>query len=283
MKVCEPRYLLNQYTLKDFGLYKKLVIIKCQKNKGFEDKNSGDSEFIKRLKANAEVQEDSDEEKEIKSLCNISRAKQKYVEIATCNNWDYFITLTFDQKKCDRKDLKKLIKNLTQWVRDENKRFPENSIKYHFIPELHEDGINWHLHGFLKGISEDMVRMFTDKEKLPVYVLDKLKEGRKLYEWIGYRAKFGYCVLEPIKSHEAAAHYATKYITKNLERTVKALGAHLFYSSNGLDRAKLLKKGTMSPNIIPDWENDYVIIKKFPKEFTLEQIEKFLDNNTIKH
>ena len=44
---------------------------------------------------------------------SISRAKRVIYEIARCNEWDFFITLTVNSKKYDRTDLDKFHKDLT--------------------------------------------------------------------------------------------------------------------------------------------------------------------------
>jgi hypothetical protein len=57
-----------------------------------------------------------------------------------------------------------------------------------------------------------------------------------------------------------------KYITKDLSRSVSELGAHMYYASQGLERAKEVKRGilTKAPEKW-DFENEYVKIKRIDK------------------
>lgn len=86
---------------------------------------------------------------------------------------------------------------------------------------------------------------------------EKVKKGEVVYCWPVYSKKFGFCDLEPIRNHEAVSKYITKYINKNLYSSVTALNAHQYYHSRGLQEAVVIKKGTMSANIVPTYKNDY--------------------------
>ena len=70
------------------------------------------------------------------------------------------------------------------------------------------------MHGFLKGIPPDYLRLFSLEEKLPQYLRKKLKQGMHIYDWPAYRQKFGFCDIEPVRNLQAASAYVTKYITK---------------------------------------------------------------------
>ena len=79
---------------------------------------------------------------------------------------------------------------------------------------------------------------------------------------VAYRKRFGYISIDEIKNKEAVSRYITKYITKNLENCVKEVGAHMYYCSQGLKRAEVVKRGMLRErNISWDFENDWVKIK----------------------
>lgn len=59
---------------------------------------------------------------------NISRAKSKIFELAYCNDWDYFVTLTINSELYDRKNLPKYHKDLTQFFRDYKKKYESKSL-----------------------------------------------------------------------------------------------------------------------------------------------------------
>ena len=86
---------------------------------------------------------------------------------------------------------------------------------------------------------------------------EKVKNGDKVYNWLAYAKKFGFCDLERIHNPEAVSKYITKYITQDLAKSVTEINAHQYYHSRGLKTAEVIKKGTMSANIVPDFENEY--------------------------
>lgn len=206
---------------------------------------------------------------------NICRARSKVREYGLCNDWDYFLTLTLNPDKHDRFDLQAFKKSLSQWVRDYRKKHGV-SLQYLLIPEQHKNGA-WHMHGFIMGLPLDHLELFSVEDKLPYYILEKLKKGEPIYSWPAAADKFGFLNVEPIRNRERAVNYITKYITKDLEHSVKDMGAHLFYASQGLKSAAEMKRGYLAKEFIPDFENDYCKGKWFPQnEITEEAIREYI-------
>lgn len=260
----EPLYLQNQAKFKIYGksLY-KLIRFNSLRN------SNVDAEITYNPKGTV-----NDE----KLDNNISRARSKVKELVLCNDWQYFSTFTIDKLKFDRYNLEAYHKSFSQWIRNYNRKYGCN-IKYITIPEQHQDGA-WHEHGFILGIPFEHLRLFTLDEKLPYYIRNKIKQGEKIYNWDAYSNKFGFCDFEPIKSLDAAANYIMKYITKDLSKSVKDINAHMYYSSKGLNKAELIKKGSISANIEPDFENDYIKINEYPIDAPQCLIEDILKSIT---
>lgn len=211
---------------------------------------------------------------DVKSDNNISRAKNRVFELALCNPWNIFLTFTLDPKKYNRNDLGKFRKDLSQFVRDYNKKY-RLAIKYLLIPEEHKKG-GWHMHGFLMGLPDEHLRLFTLSEKLPKYIREKLKSGQAVYEWEPYRKKFGFCDLEVVKDQFAVSAYVTKYITKDLDRTVRESGAHLYYCSQGLSRSVVIFRGKANDGLVYDYESDYNSIKWLPEGTTIADLALYV-------
>lgn len=211
---------------------------------------------------------------DVKSDNNISRAKNRVFELALCNPWNIFLTFTLDPKKYNRNDLGKFRKDLSQFVRDYNKKYGL-AIKYLLIPEEHKKG-GWHMHGFLMGLPDEHLRLFTLSEKLPKYIREKLKSGQAVYEWEPYRKKFGFCDLEVVKDQFAVSAYVTKYITKDLDRTVRESGAHLYYCSQGLLRSVVIFRGKANDGLVYDYESDYNSIKWLPEGTTIADLALYV-------
>lgn len=243
----KPLYVRDVAILKSYdGVAYKLTQSSCIRNKGVLD----DRPRSEKCTVNDE-----------KLSNNISRARNAVRELALCNPWEYFLTMTINQAFFDRYDLKSFKKVLFQSIWDYNKKHGTN-VKFLLIPEKHKDGA-WHFHGFFMGLPANHLVLFTLEQKLPNYIRDKLKNGESVYNWPFYAEKFGFIDIEPIRSREKAASYITKYITKDLENSVSELGAHLYYCSQGLQRAKELKRGVMAATITPDFENDYCKVNWF--------------------
>lgn len=165
---------------------------------------------------------------------NIRRAARMIEGYALCNSWDWFGTFTLAGDYRDRSDLDAFRSDFMQFIRDCRKKY--GSVQALLVPELHKAKDGWHMHGLISGLPVAALRAFTLKERLPVYILDKLKKGELVYDWPAYRASFGYVDIEPIRSRDAAARYITKYITKAGDSTAQALelGKHLYFVTRGL-------------------------------------------------
>lgn len=184
---------------------------------------------------------------------NMARSKSKVYELAMCNEWQHFFTVTLDKNKYDRFDLNKFQSDLSRWLRNS---FRKHKIKipYLYMAENHKDGA-WHVHGLLNGLPEEHLTEFI-QGKHPQRLIDA---GYK--NWPAMAEKFGYVTIDKVKNKRAVSAYITKYISKSMAARNTELNAHLFYASKGLKKAELIKKGTMSDTIAPDYENDYVKVQ----------------------
>lgn len=180
---------------------------------------------------------------------NLSRAKAKVFEYSMCNRFDYFVTLTINQEKYNRYDLKTYYKDFGYFLKNYNRKY-KTKVQYIFIPEQHEDGA-WHMHGLIKGIP---------KEHLTI-------NEHGYLDWFHYRDNFGYVSIDHIHNQDACSKYITKYVCKDLAKSIKDLGAHLFYNSKGLNKSIEIKKGSLSDNSETfDFECEYVKIKWLDNE-----------------
>ena len=245
-KLKDRAYNYDQTLFKVFGEGKdkkiKLVRMNYLKTSGIE---LDDIEYVRGTVNENKINE------------SILRSKSKIFELAFCNPWDWFFTGTINPNKQDRTDLELFHKQLTQWLRDYNKKYKLN-IKFLFVPEKHKDGKSWHIHGFIYGLPVEHLIQFQVGDKMGKGLAEKVIRGDIVYNWKAYFNRFGFCDLEPIRNHEAVSKYVTKYINKELANSVTELNAHTYYHSRGLKFAELIKKGTMIwEDIAPTYENDY--------------------------
>ena len=236
------KYIENMVTLKKIGDRYKLSCSYLVLNKMFEYSRNNEN----RGKVN-----------DAKLTNNIVRARSTVLELAMCNPWEYFVTLTLNQKKYDRYNLDKYIKDLGQFIRDQRKKY-KSDIKYLLIPEQHKDGA-WHMHGFLHGLTSDMLQ----------------KNERGYMDWVDYCKKFGNCSIGKIEYKDRASIYITKYVTKDYTKSVTKLNAKMYYCSRGLQRAEKIKEGLLNGQLSnPDWIGDYAAIKWFNN---LDAALKYID------
>lgn len=213
--------------------------------------------------------------------CNLSRARATIYELALCNDWDYFFTFTLDPKKYDRSDLKTFQKDLSRFFRKYREKHKVN-VKYLLVPEQHNDGINWHMHGFLMGLPEEHLQKFSLEEQLPYYLRYKLENNQPVYNWESYQKKFGFCNIEPIRDLESSAKYVTKYVSKSMDNGIIQANGHLYYASQGLNRAKVTASGYYNPQqaVDFDFENEHVLLKWYEGN---EEPETFIHADKMIH
>ena len=241
----------------------KVVLMKSCRLPGFEE--SGMIQTGKRNSAGNTA----------KLEASISRTKSRVTELALCNPWEYFVTLTLDKEKYNRHDLPTFKKHLSKFLNNLRFRYGWN-IKYLLIPEQHKDGA-WNMHGLFMGIPSSELATFSLHDHLPMKVLHMLSAGRKIMNWFRYARSFGYVTCEPIRNLEATAKYITKYITKDLVSSQVGLNKKLYLCSQGLNRAETICRGHIVHDFQPDFCNDYVAIKTFKTEN--EALALFADDN----
>jgi hypothetical protein len=225
-----------------YGQVYRVVYIK--QNINIDDKHT--YENIK-----TKIKEENTAETRFKN--SLSRSRSAIVELALCNDWDFFATFTLNKEKYDRMNLQKWRKDFTQYIRN-NRKSTNEHIKYLLIPEHHRDGA-WHFHGLMMGIRRETLQAF-----------DIAKHPRKLVK-AGYRfhagilERFGFNSFAPIRDSLAVSVYVSKYVTKQTAKINLASGAHLYYASQGLERKKEIASGcTVKLLTKAAYENEYVIV-----------------------
>lgn len=175
------------------------------------------------------------EKKQGKSASNLSRTKSRVLELALCNDWQYFVTLTINGDKQDRHCLANYIKSLGVWIGNYNKKY-NTKLSYLIVPEQHKDGA-WHCHGLFNGVSADsLVKNQFGYLDLPYY-----------------QNRFGYISLSPVKNKNKCSTYVSKYIVKQYENTALSgieIGKHMFYASRGLQGKQLVEVGDVDDYVL---------------------------------
>ena len=173
-----------------------------------------------------------------------SRTVKVIRELAACNPWDYFVTITLKPAKWDRQNPEKLQETLQLLSKEWKKtviagKKPSRDNKYLIVPEFHHDGKAVHLHGFWFHIPETELIAYTmddvnSKIALPAYICDRVRAGEPLYHCKTWDEIFGYNCIEAIRHQNKAANYLSKYISKDINDKFPSR----YWHSRGLARAK---------------------------------------------
>ena len=206
---------------------------------------------------------------------NIRRAARMIEGYALCNDWQWFGTFTLNGDIRDRSDLDGFRDAFMQYLRNV-RRSTGTDVQALLVPELHKNKKGWHMHGLLNGLPVESLRRFEKKERLPRYLKQKINQGEAIYDWPGYRDRFGWVDIEPVKNRDAAARYITKYITKGRDLTAKEIGSgkHLYYATKGLSLPERIETDDLfsAPRELPNglvkgnsYEFDYGVVEWYER------------------
>ena len=76
-----------------------------------------------------------------------NRAKNMIYDYARTNDFEYFVTMTFNPDKVDSFNYVACSQKLSDWLKNLRRRVAPD-IRYLFVPELHKSG-RYHFHGIL--------------------------------------------------------------------------------------------------------------------------------------
>lgn len=151
-----------------------------------------------------------------------ARARKELYELAACNDFDLFFTLTLDKERIDRYDYKEAVKKLSQWL---DNRVRRRGLRYIAVPELHQDGAI-HFHGLCNSEAARLVDSGRSDKGHTVY---------NLSDWsLGFTT-----AVKLYGDRNAAAHYIAKYVTKAAASgTTGTIGGRYFFHGGALNKAR---------------------------------------------
>lgn len=174
--------------------------------------------------------ERTQDEREAESIrTSISRSVRMVRELAACNPWQFFVTITLSpsnwQNRYTPDGLQDVIKAMVRRWRRKSKTGSAYcpDFKYLFIPEMHKDGAI-HLHGFVNCMPPAECIPYTmadvnSSQNLPKKICDKVRAGETVYHSPTWEKLFGYNTFEPISDLDKASSYVVKYVSKEIGST----------------------------------------------------------------
>ena len=151
----------------------------------------------------------------------VRRARAQVRDIARCTPFRWFVTLTLDQNRIDRYDMKAITRHLNRWLDNQVRR---KGLAYVLVPERHKDGAI-HFHGFFNDALEavDSGTISRPGRKAP----QRPRSARQRAEWLeagGHPVynlpgwSWGFTTaIELYGEYDAAVSYVCKYIGKDME------------------------------------------------------------------
>lgn len=149
------------------------------------------------------------------------RARTAVRDIALCNHFSHFLTLTLDASKVDRYDPEAVASKVQNWLKNMTRR---KNFSYVIVPELHADGAI-HFHGLCTLGSLSVIPALNAKNGRPMTT----DRGQPIFNVTDWKLGFSTCI--PIdENYERTCNYITKYITKDCRK----IFGKWYYSSRGL-------------------------------------------------
>lgn len=181
----------------------------------------------------------------IRNINNIirssSRTRQNLYDICKCNDFKFFVTVTFDNQKINRKNDRIIKRRFSQWANNVKKRYP--SMYYVAVPEYHKKG-GLHFHLLIGGITFDDLNCVPAVSKRGHLVI---KNGKQIYNIGAW--KLGYSTLSIIENEEASKHYICKYITKQ-HYDDRFFNKRRYYVSHNIKRPVVTKWRELPENCL---------------------------------
>lgn len=165
------------------------------------------------------------------AIRSMNRSKNNLMDILKSNDFNFFVTLTFDKNKIDRLDDKKTRKEFAKFVKDLRKDF--NNMIYVAVPEYHKKG-GLHFHLLLGKVTAEELGL-VDSGKF-------VKNGRCKGQTIFNVTKWGsgFSTATKVLDTNAVKYYLSKYLTKG-KVDPRFFGKKRFYVSQNIERPQVEK------------------------------------------
>ncbi len=183
---------------------------------------------------------------------SMRRARTKVRDLALSNSFKWFVTLTLDQTKVDRYDVKEVTKKLNRWLSNQVTR---QGLKYILVPEHHKDGAI-HFHGFFSGGLDAVDSGLTDRGGHSIYNLPQWK--------LGFTT-----AIELYGDYSQAVGYVCKYIGK---AGTDKVGGRWYYSGGALEHP-IVERYDMNIRDIASMEGAYLFdVPEAKKSFAVVRL-----------
>lgn len=198
------------------------------------------------------------------------RAFRRCVEYGLNNDWQYFITITLDDKKVDSKNYDYVLRRLLKDF-ENVRRYYDKDFKYLLVPELSPKNNRLHFHGLVK-FGKSLEELKKDGEIK--YLGRNKKFKNRFYRYERFFKRYGASRLDEIvRDSPAIVYYIAAYLGKSNRkidnRQIDKIGSRYYYNSKGLKKAaKIILNKTQADNVI-------AAVRHMPATYSNEFLQKF--------
>ena len=171
------------------------------------------------------------------------RAAAKVRDIALCNDFRWFVTLTLDAARVDRYDIREITRKLNNWLDNQVRR---KGLKYVIVAERHEDGAV-HFHGLVNDVPgfvpsgtwkvpghKKPMRPRSQRQAASWATLGDDAGYHEVFNWDAWPLGFT-TAIRLYGTYEAAVAYVCKYIRKQTTGPEGGkVGGRWYYSGGAL-------------------------------------------------
>lgn len=196
------------------------------------------------------------------------RAFRQCVEYGLNNDWNYFITITLDDKKIDSKNHNYVIKKLRKDFAHIRERY-DKEFRYLLVPELSPKNNRLHFHGLVK-FGKSLEELKKDAEVKYLGVNKKFKN--RYYRYERFFKRYGASRLDEIvRDSPAIVYYIAAYLGKRKSdnRKIDKIGSRYYYASKGLNKASKIKLNKQQA------DNILSAVRHMPTTYANEFLQKF--------
>lgn len=215
--------------------------------------------FIKsnyeKIPKNIVIKKDRNNEDNIQR--SVRRTKSVIKDYVLSNDFDWFVTFTFNPKKVNRYDFNHCSIKMQSWLARTSLFARENKInfKYLIVPEFHKDGAI-HFHALISDYPKSMKKTKVIQDNKLVYNLPSFR--------------YGFTNAKKIKDNsDPIFGYLTKYITKDM---ILVHNRRRYWCSKNLNKPKIFHNQISELDLLNklnddtlEYTNQYSQIYNVPK------------------
>ena len=180
--------------------------------------NDGKGEWVEDLSLTNEAQSIKNSQ---------SRTIRKIFDYGKSNNWEWFLTFTFNPQILNSFDYGEVGKKMSCWLTNQRKKNPD--MMYLVVPEQHKSG-RWHFHGLFSNIENFVM---TDSGVVS-------DSGDNVFNINNFKLGFTFAV--KCDGSAKVVSYLSKYVTKDLISATK--GKKRYWISKNLSLPDVLEYDT---------------------------------------